>query len=633
MSDGQQELVAAFVMEANEHLADMESELLTMEARGADIDLDLVNTVFRGIHSTKGTAGFLGFGSIASLAHDAENVLNLIRNRELVPTSGVVDALLRAVDALRGMVNNAESSNDVDVSELNLALATVSTEQTSEETQAVVRCEVDVALPTGEVPFHSISEMELVGRQRQGCHIYVVKVDLMADVQAEGITPVDFLHRLYAAGELIDSYVSTVGVGDLTDELPDALFLMLLVGARSDADELQRHLRVPREQIYHMAAPDQTGWGDSDQAPDPGAPTAANTTEGAEEPPVAGVEAEPEPTEEVAAEPAPAAPRTENGLRVPIEVLDALTKLARELVLARNQLIQVVGSKEHTGLDSVSARLDQITSELQEAIMQTRMQPVGTVFNRFTQVVRDLSGNLGRQCALTIDGKDVELDKTIIEAIGDPLTHLVRNAVDHGIEPPEQRTRSGKDPTGAIALRAARESGKVSISIRDDGRGIDGDALKEKAVAKGLITAEQARDMSRRETVRLIFHPGFSMAERAGGVSDRGAGMDVVKTNIEKIGGAIEIDTEVGVGTTVNIKLPLTLAIIPSLVVRSGDSRFAVPQVSISELLRIKADEVATRIERVKDAEVVRLRGNLLFRIIHRDHAFSAASYRTGRAR
>jgi len=240
------------------------------------------------------------------------------------------------------------------------------------------------------------------------------------------------------------------------------------------------------------------------------------------------------------------------------------------------------------------------------------MQVVGTVFGKFPRVVRDLSKQLGKQCRLTLEGEDVELDKSIIEAIGDPLTHLVRNSVDHGIESPEQRVNAGKPACGTVVLRAFHQAGKVNISISDDGAGIDATRLKEKAVSRGLITPEQAGDMSEREALRLIFHPGFSMAEKVTGVSGRGVGMDVVKTNIEKLGGAVGIDTQIGDGTTINVKLPLTLAIIPSLIVRCRENRFAIPQASISELVRIRAGDVATKIERVKNAEVFRLRGNLL---------------------
>ena len=244
--------------------------------------------------------------------------------------------------------------------------------------------------------------------------------------------------------------------------------------------------------------------------------------------------------------------------------------------------------------------------------MQTRMQPIGSVFTKFPRVVRDLSKNLGKECNLTMEGKDVELDKSIVEAIGDPLTHLVRNSVDHGVEMPNVRQEKGKPVCGSIILRAFHQAGKVLLTITDDGAGIDAEKLRRKAVDKGLFTPEQARAMSDRDAVGLIFHPGFSTAEVVTDVSGRGVGMDVVKTNIEGLGGTVEIDTEVGKGTTIIVKLPLTLAIIPSLVVFCGGNRYAIPQVNISELVRIKPSEAKTRIQKVKHAEVLRLRGTLL---------------------
>jgi two-component system chemotaxis sensor kinase CheA len=286
--------------------------------------------------------------------------------------------------------------------------------------------------------------------------------------------------------------------------------------------------------------------------------------------------------------------------------------LAGELVLSRNQLLQSITSSDHRGSEIAGQRIDLITSELQEAIMLTRMQSIGNVFNKFPRVVRDLAQTLGKQIDLTLEGKDVELDKTIIEAIGDPLTHLVRNSVDHGIETPSVRQQAGKNPTGQIFLKAYHEAGQVNIEITDDGKGLDGDKLAAKAMQKGLISEEQAKLVSARERTNVIFLPGFSTAEKVTDVSGRGVGMDVVKTNLDQLGGIIDIDSEPGKGTTIRIKLPLTLAIIPCQIVLTGGERYAIPQVNLEELLRIPADQVQHRIERVGDADVVRLRGNLL---------------------
>ena len=304
--------------------------------------------------------------------------------------------------------------------------------------------------------------------------------------------------------------------------------------------------------------------------------------------------------------------KVETSIRVHVSLLDSLMTLAGELVLSRNQLLQTIGSDDYRNAETVGQRIDLITSELQEAIMLTRMQPIGNVFNKFPRVVRDLSKQLGKKIDLNIVGKDVELDKTIIESINDPLTHLIRNSVDHGIEMPADRRKVGKSESGVVILKAFHEAGQVVIEISDDGKGIDGEALAASAVNKGLITVEQGQAMSDKEKVNLIFLPGFSMAKEVTDVSGRGVGMDVVKTNLDALGGHVDIISEIGAGSTISIKLPLTLAIIPCQIIMTGGERYAIPQVNLEELLRIPASQVKERVERVGTAEVVRLRGNLL---------------------
>jgi two-component system chemotaxis sensor kinase CheA len=309
---------------------------------------------------------------------------------------------------------------------------------------------------------------------------------------------------------------------------------------------------------------------------------------------------------------APPQVKADTSLRVHVSLLDSLMTLAGELVLSRNQLLQTIGSNDLRNAEAVGQRIDLITSELQEAIMLTRMQPIGNVFSKFPRVVRDLSKQLNKTIELTIVGNEVELDKTIIESINDPLTHLIRNSVDHGVEMPADRKRIGKPEKGIIILKAYHEAGQVVIQISDDGKGLDGEALATSAIGKGLITSEQALIMSDKEKINLIFLPGFSMAKKVTDVSGRGVGMDVVKTNLDKLGGQVEIVSEVGRGTTISIKLPLTLAIIPCQIITTAGERYAIPQVNLEELLRIPASQVKQRVEKVGNAEVVRLRGNLL---------------------
>ncbi len=303
---------------------------------------------------------------------------------------------------------------------------------------------------------------------------------------------------------------------------------------------------------------------------------------------------------------------SDSTIRVDVGLLDKLMTLVGELVLGRNQLLQISNNVEDAGLQAVSQRMNLIATELQEEVMKTRMQPIGNIWGQFPRTVRDVALGCGKQVNIEMEGKETELDKTIIEAIKDPLTHLVRNSVDHGIELPEDRLKAGKDPTGRLILRAFHEGGQVNIEISDDGAGLNVERIRQKAVERGVITFEQAARITEREIFNLIFLPGFSTAQKVTNVSGRGVGMDVVKTNIEKIGGTVDVQSTAGGGTTVRVKIPLTLAIIPALVVTCGGDRYAIPQVSLLELVRLEGDEVRTGIEMVHDVPVHRLRGRLL---------------------
>ncbi len=645
MSMSNNEVVAEFIVESQEHLADIENQLLAIEAGGAAIDLELVNTVFRSIHSIKGASGFLGFTAIGELSHSMENVLNLMRGKELVPTSETIDVLLKAADVLRGMINVAEQSNGTDVSAHVTALKRIIEGGTTPAVQTSMKQTTEIPGPGGIVL--RVTEHVLATQRTIGHRLYLVSIDLISEVEAKGMTPLAWVKGLLSFAELLDSRLDLVDGGGLDSELPGAMRFVALIGTvLEDPEIVATACKVPVTQVQpahidqaapapatapHPPAtvgPDATRTAAADTAATPVSPASApvEPADAAAAPPIH--EEVPSPVHQ---EPAAAAPTasmsgsttgpgtaatsaggTETSIRVSVGLLDHLMNLAGELVLGRNQLLQMIATKDQSGLESVGGRLNQVTSELQEAIMQTRMQPIGSVFSKFPRVVRDLSSKLGKQCELVVEGKDVELDKSIIEAIGDPLTHLIRNSVDHGIERPGTRTAKGKKASGTVVLRAFHQAGKVNITITDDGTGIDAEKLKAKAIEKGLITTSAAREMSERDAIRLIFHPGFSMAEKVTDVSGRGVGMDVVKTNIQKAGGTVDVETQVGAGTTISIKLPLTLAIIPSLIVRCGEERYAIPQVNISELVRIKATEAASKIERVSGAEVLRLRGNLL---------------------
>jgi two-component system chemotaxis sensor kinase CheA len=409
----------------------------------------------------------------------------------------------------------------------------------------------------------------------------------------------------------------------LSDALRGMLRHLETHGSEGDADQTALIAR-----LQDMQSPDRAS------APAPAAdkiapppvappPAASAADEGfglfEEEPvPVASpAPAKPVPVQAAAPEPesAAAGPRasvSESAIRVEVAQLDKLMNMVGELVLARNQIIQNITQPDPAALLAASQRLNLITTELQGGVMKTRMQPIGNIWAKFPRIVRDLAQELGKQITLVMEGQETELDRTIIEAIKDPLTHIVRNAIDHGLEAPAARLAAGKPEEGRLVLRAFHEGGQVNIEFTDDGQGIAVERVKAKAVQRGLVTADQAARLGDREVFNLIFLPGFSTAEKVTNLSGRGVGMDVVKTNIEKIGGSVDIQSAAGKGTTLKIKIPLTLAIIPALIVTSGGERFAIPQVNLLELVRLEGEDARGKIETLYNAPVYRLRGRLL---------------------
>jgi two-component system chemotaxis sensor kinase CheA len=309
---------------------------------------------------------------------------------------------------------------------------------------------------------------------------------------------------------------------------------------------------------------------------------------------------------------------SDSSIRVDVGLLDRLMTLVGELVLARNQIVQLSTAHEDQAFAGTVQRLNVLTTELQTGVMKTRMQPISNIWTKFPRIVRDLAVACEKQARIDMDGQETELDKTIIEAIRDPLTHLVRNAIDHGLEPPAERLTKGKPAEGRVGMRAFHEGGKVIIEITDDGRGMDPERIRAKAVAAKLLSAEQTEDLSYRDLLNLVFLPGFSTADRVTQFSGRGVGMDVVRTNVEKIGGSVTIDSALGQGTTIKMKIPLTLAIIPALTVASAGERYAIPQVNLLELVRLEGENAARGVERIHGVPVYRLRGNLL-PLVHLD--------------
>jgi two-component system chemotaxis sensor kinase CheA len=478
-----QDVIQEFLVESYENLSRLDQELVELEKHPTDAAL--LASIFRTIHTIKGTCGFLAFSTLERMSHQAESLLSQLRDGERELNPALVSLILETVDAVRKVLASIEASGE-----------------------------------EGPEGFEDLTE------------------------------------RLRAAAQL--------KAGPETQSGP----------------ETQAAPGIP-----------------------PGPVAEAADDNGAPEPP------EGKRPEEDAAKSSAVA---DANIRVGVGLLDKLMDLVGELVLTRNQILQFNTEREDAALNTTSQRLNLITTELQEGVMKTRMQPIGTVWNKLPRVVRDMAVALGKQIRLEMDGAETELDRTIIEAIKDPLVHLVRNSCDHGIEPPDVRLRAGKPPQGRLTLRAYHEGGQVNIEIGDDGVGIDVARVKQKAVEKGLLRPEQAEKLSDREALHLIFEPGFSTAQTVTNVSGRGVGMDVVKTNIEKIGGIVDVFSRPGDGTTVKLKIPLTLAIIPGLVITSGGERFVIPQVSLLELIRLEGDSSEKHIEQVHGTPVYRRRGSLL---------------------
>jgi len=399
-------------------------------------------------------------------------------------------------------------------------------------------------------------------------------------------------------GKLAATAVIITGLLELLDGLRS--ILRTIEAEENEGEDDDATLIAHLEALQHPVA---------DAAP-PAAPAVAQVPVPLPELPVAPPTPPAPQREEPEASRSTAASTAESTLRVDVALLNRMMNLVGELVLTRNQVLQATASDPNMTL--LSRRLDMVTADLRESVMKARMQPVSNVFSKMPRMVRDLTHTLHRRVRLQMEGQETELDKSLLEAIKDPLTHAVRNALDHGIEPPEVREATGKNPEGILKLRAMQQGSHVIVEVVDDGAGVSVDKIRTKAIERGLITAERAAQLSERELLQLIFLPGFSTASAITSVSGRGVGMDVVRTNVEKIGGKVEIDSRVGKGTTLRLRIPLTLAIIPALIVRSVSQSFALPQGALSELVHVSPEQAATAIEWIEDAPLFRLRGKLL---------------------
>lgn len=491
------DVIRDFLVESHENLDQLDRDLLSLEQNPSS--QERLASIFRTIHTIKGTCGFLGFGKLEKVTHAGENLLSSLRDGSIALSGDIANGLLSLVDAVRQILANIET----------------------------------------------------VGRE--------------GEQEFAGL-----IHNLVALHE-------TALTGSVAEPINT----------------------VSKPPIFECAAPEA-----EDLAVDTAKLSTAETSNKTDIPTVTT--------------PASATPEGRSGnvadstIRVDVGLLEGLMTRVGELVLARNQILQFINSTTDTALQKTCQRLNVITTELQEGVMKTRMQPIGNVWSKFPRIVRDLAAICGKQVRLEMEGKETELDRTIIEAIKDPLTHLVRNTVDHGIEDSALRIAKGKPAEGCLRLRAFHEGGQVNIEISDDGAGLNYDRIKQKAIERGIITREQASRMQDREAAGLIFVPGFSTAEKVTNVSGRGVGMDVVKTNIEKIGGTVDIQSVQQQGTAIRIKIPLTLAIIPALIVTSERENYAIPQVNLLELVRLDGDNAKQNIEWIQGASFYRLRGRLL---------------------
>jgi len=616
MSDN---LLTEFLAECREHLQDIESDLLAIEQAGDNADTELINKVFRAAHSIKGGSAFFNLEKIKTLAHRIETALDMIRSRKLKINAETINVLLNAFDALSALINDPEEAVPHDISSFDQALQNLVEQSLGGKEKSVLSRETNISSDEYRQNV-TIPEIDLQAARKESQYIYLIEYDLLHDIERKGKSFLELIASLSKMGVIIDTSLDMQSIGTLEDKPGKNLPVKVIYRTVLEPGFIDQAVEVPKRSVHTLLRPK-----DIKSKIENGGPSKTgrkNKTAKKAEPIQKQVEevktiAPVEANNQVQTQKNPdegsgnskAVPET---VRINVQALDTLMSQAGELVLSRNQLIDAISRNDKRAISASAQRLSFVISELQEAVMQTRLQPIGNIFNKFPRMIRDLSKSLNKELRLVIEGKDVELDKTIIEGLSDPLTHMVRNAADHGIEPSQQRIQSGKPPEGTINLRAFHEAGHVVVEIEDDGGGINTDKIVSKALSMGLINEEKLKGLTEYDKNALIFLPGLSTADKVTETSGRGVGMDVVKNNLDKLGGKVTIRSIKGKGTVFTIKLPLTLAIIPSLIVVEERERFAIPQVNVVELLRIRASQVKERIQVVGDAEVVVVRGELI---------------------
>ncbi|WQR65782.1 chemotaxis histidine kinase/response regulator CheAY2 [Helicobacter pylori] len=572
--DDLQEIMEDFLIEAFEMNEQLDQDLVELEHNPED--LDLLNRIFRVAHTIKGSSSFLNLNILTHLTHNMEDVLNRARKGEIKITPDIMDVVLRSIDLMKTLlVTIRDTGSDTNNGKEN------EIEEVVKKLQAITSQNLEGAKETSGAKEAPEKEVKKEIKEK-------AKEEVKANKTPTAENPT-------SDNPLADE--PDLDYANMSAEEVEAEIERLL-NKRQEADKERRAQKKQEDQAkpkQEVAPAKETPKTETPKAPKAETKAKAKADTEENKAPSIGVE---------------------QTVRVDVRRLDHLMNLIGELVLGKNRLIRIYsdveerydGEKFLEELNQVVSSISAVTTDLQLAVMKTRMQPVGKVFNKFPRMVRDLSRELGKSIELIIEGEETELDKSIVEEIGDPLIHIIRNSCDHGIEPLEERRKLNKPETGKVQLSAYNEGNHIVIKISDDGKGLDPVMLKEKAIEKGVISERDAESMSDREAFNLIFKPGFSTAKVVSNVSGRGVGMDVVKTNIEKLNGIIEIDSEVGVGTTQKLKIPLTLAIIQALLVGVQEEYYAIPLSSVLETVRISQDEIYT----VDGKSVLRLRDEVL---------------------
>ncbi|WP_000342387.1 chemotaxis histidine kinase/response regulator CheAY2 [Helicobacter pylori] len=578
--DDLQEIMEDFLIEAFEMNEQLDQDLVELEHNPED--LDLLNRIFRVAHTIKGSSSFLNLNILTHLTHNMEDVLNRARKGEIKITPDIMDVVLRSIDLMKTLlVTIRDTGSDTNNGKEN------EIEEVVKKLQAITSQNLEGAKETSgtkEAPKKENQEEVKKEAEKEN-----------KEENQENKAKAPTAKNPASDNPLADE--PDLDYSNMSAEEVEAEIERLL-NKRQEADKERRAQKKQEDQAkpkQEVAPAKETPKTETPKAPKAETKAKAKADTEENKAPSIGVE---------------------QTVRVDVRRLDHLMNLIGELVLGKNRLIRIYsdveerydGEKFLEELNQVVSSISAVTTDLQLAVMKTRMQPVGKVFNKFPRMVRDLSRELGKSIELIIEGEETELDKSIVEEIGDPLIHIIRNSCDHGIEPLEERRRLNKPETGKVQLSAYNEGNHIVIKISDDGKGLDPVMLKEKAIEKGVISERDAESMSDREAFNLIFKPGFSTAKVVSNVSGRGVGMDVVKTNIEKLNGIIEIDSEVGVGTTQKLKIPLTLAIIQALLVGVQEEYYAIPLSSVLETVRISQDEIYT----VDGKSVLRLRDEVL---------------------